>query len=127
MILLLSPALLAIVLNSGMAQDKAEKTWQGTWNNRRFGTSGQMRCTATIKDDKTWEATFDGTGAGRRFTHKVTINVTKKGDRSLLEGTATIDGDTYRWSGNVAGRVLYGRYRANGGNNGEFRLQEAKK
>jgi hypothetical protein len=127
LVLLGSLGLVATAATHSPAQDTAEKTWQGTWNNRKFGTSGPLKCTVTAKDDKTWDATFEGMFMSRRFSHKVTIAATKKGDRTLLEGTATIDGDSYRWQGNVAGRVLYGRFRSGSGNNGEFRLTEPKK
>jgi hypothetical protein len=112
------------------AQEKPdEKPWKGTgtWNNRRFGTTGPITCAITPKDEKTWEAQFDGTGAGRKFSHKVTMETTKKSDRTLLQGTATIDGDTYRWTGYLNKEGLFGNYRAAGGNNGQFRLQGSRK
>ena len=115
---------LAATSAPSVAQKPEERSWQGTWNNRARGTSGPLKCTATIKDDKTWDANFQGMFMGRPFNHKVSIDVTKKSDRTLLEGTATISGDTYRWSGYVSGRVLYGRFRSGKGNNGDFKLQQ---
>ena len=47
-------------------------------------------------------------------------------DRTVVEGTAELDGDRYEWSGFVRGKVFYGQYRSLKGNNGEFRLEEAK-
>jgi hypothetical protein len=106
------------------SDDKSEKSWQGTWNNRARGTSGPLRCTVTPKDDKSWDATFEGSFMGRAFSHKVSIDVTKKSERTLLEGSANVNGDMYRWQGSVAGRVLTGRFRSGNGNNGDFRLQQ---
>lgn len=98
-------------------------TWQGSWNNRKFGTKGPLVCTAKAKDDKTWDATFTGTGIGKPFKYQVTINTTKKGNQTLLQGTSMLDGDRYQWSGYVEGKTLHGRYRSAKGNNGEFMLQ----
>jgi hypothetical protein len=118
-------AALATTDGVGLAQDK-EKSWQGTWNNRRAGTTGPLRCTATPKDDKTWEADFEGMFMTRRFNYTVTLATARRSGRTLLQGTATIDGDEYRWEGYTDGRVLFGRFRSAKGNNGEFRLQESK-
>jgi len=115
---------LAAMSGRSIAQKSEEKSWQGTWNNRARGTSGPLKCTATPTDDKTWDAQFNGMFMGRRFNHKVKIDATKKSDRTLLDGTATINGDTYRWSGYVSGCVLYGRFRSGSGNNGDFKLQQ---
>ncbi len=99
--------------------------WRGTWNNRKFGTKGPLICTAAVKDDKTWQAVFSGTGIGKPFKYEVTISTNKKNGQTLLQGTSSVDGDTYRWSGKVQGKTLAGRYRSASGNNGEFQLQEA--
>ena len=98
-------------------------SWQGSWNNRKFGTEGMLRCTATVKDEKTWEAKFEGTGLGRPFTYNVEISTTTRGERTLLQGTSMVDGDSYQWTGEVQNGMLIGTYRSASGNNGEFRLQ----
>jgi len=101
-------------------------SWQGTWNNRKYGTEGPLKCTATVKDETTWEAKFDGMGLGRPFAYDATMKVSKKDNRTLLEGTSTVSGDSYQWTGSVEGDTLLGRYRSASGNNGEFRLTKPR-
>lgn len=106
--------------------DGDEKSWQGTWNNRARGTSGPLKCTAGPKDAKTWEAQFDGMFMKRSFSYKATMEAAKKADRTLFQGTTTVDGDTYRWTGYISGRTLVGKFRSAKGNNGDFKLQEVR-
>lgn len=101
-------------------------SWQGTWNNRKYGTNGPLICTAAPKNDKTWQARFEGKGLGKPFRYDVEIATTARGDRTLLQGTSTVDGDVYRWTGYVQGQVFYGRYRSATGNNGEFQLRQMR-
>lgn len=97
--------------------------WKGTWNNNKYGTKGPLTCTVTAIEGKTWKAKFVGTGIGKPFTYDAAINSTEKGDRTILQGTYSISGDAYRWTGYVEGNLLYGKYRSASGNNGEFRLK----
>lgn len=109
------------------AQDAAKaRTWEGNWNNRKYGTSGPLRCVATATSNTNWDARFDGTGLGKPFRYDVSFTGTTKGDRTLLQGTANVGGDTYRWTGSIKGDVLQGSYRSSSGNNGEFVLKEVK-
>ena len=105
----------------------AEMSWQGTWNNRKYGTDGPLICKATMKDDKNWDASFEGKGLGKPFSYQVKISTMMKNGRTLLQGTSTVSGDRYQWSGYVDGDVLYGKYRSASGNNGEFRLKKSDK
>jgi len=105
----------------------AAMSWEGTWNNRKYGTKGPLRCTVKVKDANTWEAKFVGTGLGKPFTYQAIIKKTKRGERMLLQGTSTISGDQYRWTGQVEGDKLSGKYRSGSGNNGEFHLKESRK
>lgn len=100
-------------------------SWAGNWNNRKYNTNGPLKCVASPKDAKTWNAVFEGTGIGKPFKYDVTLQAMKKGNRTLLEGTSTIDGDVYRWTGYIEGGALHGKYRSASGNNGEFKLQQA--
>lgn len=100
------------------------KVWQGTWSNRKYNTSGPLKCTATRKDDSTAEARFEGTFMGDTFGYDVTVATKQEKSRTVVEGTAQLDGDRYEWSGFVRGKVFYGQYRSLKGNNGEFRLEE---
>jgi hypothetical protein len=125
--LLLSISATALPSQARAQQSDEAKTWDGMWSNRKFNTSGPLKCTATRKDDGSNEARFEGSFMGSPFSYTVAVTATPKGDRTLLEGTSTIDGDRYEWSGYVRGGVLYGQYRSQKGNNGEFRLREEKK
>jgi hypothetical protein len=120
-------AALAAKCDSLVAQGRGEeKSWQGTWNNRARGTSGPLRCTGGPTDGKSWEAQFDGMFMKRSFSYKATMEAAKKGDRTLFQGTTTVDGDTYRWTGYINGRIFTGKFRSAQGNNGDFRLQEVR-
>jgi hypothetical protein len=54
------------------------------------------------------------------------MKVSKKDNRTLLEGTSTVSGDSYQWTGYVEGDTLFGKYRSASGNNGEFRLTKPR-
>ena len=133
-----SPLLLAALLAAGMllatslataeeSEQPTTKTWSGTWTNRKYKSTGPLRCVATRKDDTTAEATFSGKYVNDPFSYNVTVTTKIEGDRTSLTGTATLDGDRYQWSGYVRGQVLYGQFKSLKGHNGEFRLQESAK
>ena len=103
------------------------KSWVGTWTNRKYKSSGPLKCVATRKDDSSAEATFSGTFVKDPFSYNVTVSTKSEQDRMALTGTATLDGDKYEWSGYVRGKVLFGEFRSLKGHNGTFRLQESSK
>ena len=103
------------------------KTWEGTWMNRKFNSTGPLKCVATSKDESTAEATFSGTFMKDPFSYDVTVSATKERNQMTLTGTAQLDGDKYEWSGYVRGKVLYGQFKSLKGYNGEFRLTETSK
>jgi hypothetical protein len=122
-----------LVVGAGLSARAAEddpsrppKVWQGTWSNRKYKTSGPLKCTATRQDDRTAAARFEGTFMGDSFGYNVEVTTRPERDRTVVEGTATLDGDQYEWSGFVRGKVFYGQYRSLKGNNGEFRLEETQ-
>jgi hypothetical protein len=94
--------------------------------NRKYNSSGPLKCIASKTDDSTAEATFSGTFMRDPFSYNVTVSMKQEGDHTALTGTATLDGDRYEWSGYVRGKVLYGEFRSLKGHNGEFRLQESE-
>jgi hypothetical protein len=100
------------------------KTWEGTWMNRKYNTSGPLKCVAKSSGEDAAEATFSGTFMKDPFTYDVTVSTKKERDRMALSGTAQLDGDKYEWSGYVRGKILYGQFRSLKGHNGEFRLTE---
>ncbi len=108
-------------------EESPPKVWEGTWMNRKYDSGGPLKCTAVRKDDAEAQATFKGTFMGDPFSYEVTVSTKQEKDRTVLTGTATLDGDRYEWSGYVRGKVLFGTFRSLKGHNGEFRLQEVEK
>lgn len=108
------------------AADDAEKVWTGTWRNRKYNTTGPLKCTAKIKDGKTWEGRFQGTFMKDPFDYTVTFAATKKGTGTAFQGKAELDGDGYEWTGALQGKTFTGQFRSLKGYFGEFVLQEAK-
>jgi hypothetical protein len=118
---------LAAIESPAFAQeDSGEKSWEGTWMNRKYNTSGPLKCVAKAKDDTSADATFSGTFMRDPFKYDVTVATKQERSQTSLTGTATLDGDRYEWSGFVRGKVLYGQFRSLKGHNGEFRLQEVE-
>ena len=99
------------------------KAWSGTWNNRKYNTSGPLTCTVIGEENGQWIARFSGTALGKPISYTAMIAPKQDGGRTTLTGTTKIDGSNYQWSGAIAGKSLTGNYRAANGNNGEIRLQ----
>jgi hypothetical protein len=108
-------------------ENTSEKTWEGTWMNRKYSSSGPLKCVATAKDPTTADATFSGTFMRDPFKYDVSVAMKQERNQTTLTGTATLDGDRYEWSGFVRGKTLYGQFRSLKGHNGEFRLEEVSK
>lgn len=126
--LLVSAGLLVWSARSPAADEESPpKVWVGTWMNRKYDSRGPLQCTAVRKGDAEAQATFKGTFMGDPFSYDVTVSTKQEKDRTVLTGTATLDGDRYEWSGYVRGKVLFGTFRSLKGHNGEFRLQEVEK
>jgi hypothetical protein len=106
-----------------------EKTWEGKWNNKRFGTSGPLKCVATETEPGTWKAKFSGSFQGDSFSYDVTFDAKpgKAKGQQDLSGKATISGQDYEWKGTLKGTQLKGTYKSSGANFGEFVLNEPKK
>ncbi|MEW6305178.1 MAG: hypothetical protein AB1705_17010 [Verrucomicrobiota bacterium] len=107
--------------NSGKATPT--QSWSGTWNNRRYNTSGPLTCTIVGEQGGQWMARFTGTGVGRQFNYIALITVRRNGNVMSLQGSTRVDGDNYQWTGTISGTTMTGSFRSNNGNNGEFRLQ----
>ncbi len=116
-LLALSPLLIG-------AADAPSKQWSGTWDNKKYKTSGPLTCSAKMNTNGVWQAKFTGTGLGKPFGYDATIRAGEKGGRLILQGTTSVDGEAYQWSGYVQGKVLVGSYKSASGNNGTFKLQE---
>lgn len=116
---------LVLAAGSTWGADPAQ-TWEGRWNNRKFNTSGPLKCVATPGEKGEWNATFSGTFKGEAFTYDVTFQSKPGRGQTDLSGTATIRGHEYEWAGALKGNKLSGQYRSNIGYFGEFVLNEAK-
>lgn len=118
-------AALAVVLLtlSAAAAAEPDKVWSGTWNNRKYNTSGQLICTVVGEQNGQWIAKFTGTALGKPISYTALMTPKKNGDQTALTGTTKVDGFEYQWSATLAGKALNGSYKASNGNNGEFKLQ----
>jgi hypothetical protein len=106
--------------------DEPSRTWEGTWSNRKYNTTGPLRCTAVQAADGTWTATFEGTFLGDPFKYPAQFLGRPRGRGQELAGTAQLDGDRYEWSGNIQGDTMTGEFRSLKGNNGRFVLKEKR-
>jgi hypothetical protein len=109
------------------ADPPSAKTWTGTWMNRKYKSSGPLKCVAVRQEDGTVAATFSGKFVNDPFSYDVTIATKPERDRTMLVGRATLDGDKYEWSGYVRGKTLSGQFKSLKGHNGEFKLTEAER
>lgn len=108
---------------AGAADVPVNKAWSGTWNNRKYNTTGALTCTVVGEQNGQWIAKFTGTALGKPISYTALMTPKASGANTALSGTTKVDGFDYQWSGTVAGKSLNGSYRASNGNNGEFRLQ----
>ena len=115
-----SPALI-VLSNFAIAN---QRTWEGTWNNRKYGTRGPLQCVATEKRDGQWEATFTGKFRGDPFRYTATFQSSPARRGLQLQGNNTVRGHQYQWTGTLDARQLKGQYRNNVGYNGQFILNE---
>ena len=99
------------------------KTWEGTWTNRKYGTSGPLKCVATQEKEGVWNGTFTGKFKGDPFEYKATFQSKKKGRKQILSGKATIRGHKYQWVGEMNGKNLRGQYKSTVGYFGGFVLK----
>jgi hypothetical protein len=113
---------------SGPAQaaddQPATKTWEGNWMNRKYNSSGPLKCVATSAGEDTANAVFSGIFMKDPFSYDVVVSTKKERNQMALSGAAQLDGDKYEWTGYVRGKVLYGQFKSLKGHNGEFRLME---
>ena len=127
----MSRRILAVILALSsaplFAAEGDEKTWDGTWTNRKYGTSGPLKCVATEDGDGKWTATFSGKFKGDPFSYDVVFQSKAGKAQTDLTGTANVGGSEYEWQGFIKGNALTGRFRAGNGNNGQFILREPAK
>lgn len=120
-----SESLLAVGPSDSLASNAETRTWEGTWNNRKYGTKGPLKCVASETKPGRWEATFTGLFQGDPFKYKATFLAKKgRGTQLALSGNATIRGHKYQWKGQMKGKGLRGDYDSSVGYNGQFILTE---
>lgn len=108
--------------------DEPSKTWEGTWVNKRYNTSGTLKCVAKPDKEKegTWKATFSGSFQGQPFSYDVTFEEKKGAKQSDLSGKSKIGNHNYEWTGAMKGDALTGQYKSNSGYYGNFTLKAKK-
>ena len=113
---------LMVVCSSATAH--GQKTWAGKWNNRKYGTSGPLKCVGGESRAGQWNAVFTGTFKGDPFEFRAAFQGKAGRQSTVLSGQSTIRGAKYQWTGKIQGRQLTGSYKAANGNYGEFQLNE---
>lgn len=124
--LLLSVGLI-LVCGTAQAQDAKAKTWEGTWTNKKYNTTGPLKCVATPGKAGKWTATFTGKFQGDPFEYKAEFQSKPGKGETLLSGKSKVRGHDYEWTGNIKGTTLTGKYNSTVGYYGNFVLKEAKK
>jgi len=127
----LSLSLLALGLLIGLGQSvfaadpkaKATKSWSGTWNNKKYNTTGELTCSIIGEQNGQWIARFTGTGLGKPFNYTALITHKTVGTNVTMQGTTRVDGDMYNWTGTISGQNMTGGFRSTTGNNGQFVLK----
>ena len=123
---LISTMLLGAVTHAAAAEPSTapvSKAWSGTWNNRKYNTSGTLTCTIVGDQGGQWLAKFTGVALGKPITYTALMTPKPEGPKTNLTGLTKVDGFDYQWSAAIQGKTLNGSYKASNGNNGEFRLQ----
>lgn len=115
-----------ILLSASQLKAGEQRTWEGKWNNRKYNTTGPLKCVATSDDKGTWKATFTGLFKGDPFKYEATFQSKPNGKLLNLAGTATIRGHKYQWIGLMNENTLSGKYKSSIGYYGEFVLKEKK-
>jgi len=120
-------ASLVVPVIAADAPKEIGKSWSGTWNNRKYNTSGPLTCTVIGEENGKWLARFTGTALGKPISYTALMTPKQSGARTDLSGVTKVDGADYQWTAAINGQSLNGSYRASNGNNGEFRLQGTAK
>jgi hypothetical protein len=118
--------ILFVLLSSNIHAGE-EKTWEGKWSNKKYGTSGPLKCVATEGENGTWKATFSGKFQGEGFSYDAEFDSKPGKNQTDLSGKANVRGHDYEWTGSIKGKQLKGKYTSSVGYFGEFTLTEPKK
>ena len=100
------------------------RTWEGTWQNRKYDTRGPLKCVAQEVSPGKWKAKFTGKFQGDPFTYEAAFSSREgKNGQNQLSGKATIRGHRYQWTGLMNREGLRGKYDSSVGYHGEFVLK----
>jgi len=114
----------ALLLTGVCAAEEPARVWKGQWNNRKYGTSGPLLCTATTDGKGKWKGVFTGKFQGDPFRYEAQFQSRTVRNQTQLAGAATIRGHGYKWQGAMQGNMLRGKYTSTIGYFGEFVLKE---
>ncbi len=105
-------------------QQPEQKTFEGTWRNQKYNSSGPLKCVARPGEDGRVIATFSGLFMGDPFSYEVEFQAKPGRGQVDLAGEATVSGHIYQWKGYLKGGQLFGRYTGTNGYNGDFALRQ---
>ncbi len=126
-VLMLIPMLALMCLPAVAAEpDGGNASWQGTWKNFKFKSSGPIACKAVAIAENTWEGKFTGLFHGDPFEYTITFQAIEKQGVTNLQGAAKLDGDRYEWVGQVEGAAFRGKFRSLKGYYGEFNMRASR-
>ena len=123
LVFLVTPGQPAGAADAPKSKAPVNQSWAGTWNNRKYNTSGQLICTVVGEQGTQWIAKFTGTALGKPISYTALMTPKENGAATALSGTTKVVGFEYQWSATLNGKTLNGSYKASNGNNGEFKLQ----
>ena len=126
LVLVITPSRPAGAATAPKSSVPVNKAWSGTWNNRKYNTTGQLICTVVGEQNGQWIAKFTGIALGKPISYTALMTPKPSGANTALSGVTKVDGFEYQWSGTISGQSLTGSYKAANGNNGDFRLQARK-
>lgn len=105
---------------------KATHTFAGQWNNKKYGTSGPLKCVMTETAPNQWEAKFTGTFQNDPFSYDAKFRAKKVGKQLNVGGTAQIRGHDYQWTGTIKNGQLTAQYKSSVGYFGGFVMKKVK-
>ena len=112
----------------GAEEDATPKTrtFTGRWNNKKYGTSGPLKCVATETAPGQWKATFTGTFHNDPFTYEANFQSKTVRNQQTVGGTAKVRGHDYQWTGTIKNGQLSANYKSSVGYFGQFVMKEVQ-
>lgn len=101
-------------------------TFAGQWNNKKYGTSGPLKCVMTEKTPNQWEAKFTGTFQNDPFSYEAKFRSKKVGKQLNVGGSSKVRGHDYQWTGIIKNGRLTAQYKSSVGYFGGFVMKKVK-